>query len=368
MSLDHLALSNASDLPIRCEGKVHEGKVRAVYWLTHSDSSRLIGERQYAHSDGAPLSDSAQLGVMVTSDRISAFDVNWKGEDGLCGVPGKGAVLNAISKHWFERYSSKGFAGNHILDAPHPLVWIVQRANPIIVESVARDYITGSMWRDYESGQRNFGGSELPDGLVKNQKLQHLLLTPTTKGVLTGIEGVPEKEDAALTWNQIFSQYSKFGFNSVAGVELLQLLTEKAFNLTSESLASCNTILVDTKFEFGYVDAPEGRRMIYIDEACTPDSSRFWDAGVYLQGKVIENSKEGFRQHLLGVHGEVLTKGSISARQAITNGYRVPVKEMMGVSDVYGRMARNITGIDIPVVSNAREGILDALNSYGILN
>ena len=77
---------------------VHSGKVRAVYWLTAADSARLIAERKY---DVAP---DASLAVMVISDRISAYEIIWKGEDGLDGVPGKGAALNAISNHWFDLF------------------------------------------------------------------------------------------------------------------------------------------------------------------------------------------------------------------------------------------------------------------------
>ena len=86
------------DLPIRTDKPVHSGKVRAVYWLTAADSARLIAERKY---DVAP---DASLAVMVISDRISAYEIIWKGEDGLDGVPGKGAALNAISNHWFDLF------------------------------------------------------------------------------------------------------------------------------------------------------------------------------------------------------------------------------------------------------------------------
>ncbi len=185
MSLSHLAIAKTNDLPIRHAGSVHSGKVRSVYWLTDEDSKRIIEDRGYNVPAETPLA------VMVISDRISAYEIIWKGEEGLMGVPGKGASLNATAQHWFKEFEKVGLAGNHILETPHPLVWIVQKAEPIMVEAIARQYITGSMWRSYAKGERNFCGIEIPDGLEKDQKLPELLITPSTKGILEGIPGVP---------------------------------------------------------------------------------------------------------------------------------------------------------------------------------
>ena len=79
--------------------------------------------------------------------------------------------MNAISNHWFKLFKENGLASSHILDVPHPLVWIVQRAEPVMIEAIARQYITGSMWRDYSKGSRTFCGIDLPDTLKKDQKL-----------------------------------------------------------------------------------------------------------------------------------------------------------------------------------------------------
>ncbi len=134
------------DLPLRTDGPVHSGKVRSVYWLTKADSARLVEKRQYA------VAPDSQLAVMVISDRISAFDCIWHGERGLAGVPGKGAALNAISYFWFTQFQRAGLARSHILEVPHPLVWIVQRGRPVLVVAFARRFITGSMWRAYQQG------------------------------------------------------------------------------------------------------------------------------------------------------------------------------------------------------------------------
>lgn len=363
MSLENAALAKTDGLPIRHEGKVHNGKVRSVYWLTNDDSSRIINDRNYS------VSPNSKLGVMVISDRISAFDCNWKGENGLNGVPGKGAALNAISSYWFSEFDRAGFAGNHILETPHPLVWIVQKAEPIFVEAIARQYITGSMLRDYEKGEREFGGVKLPDGLKPHQRLSELLITPSTKGILRGIPGVPEEDDVNITRQQILDNYLAFGFKSKADVHVYETLLRQGFSLIEGQLATLGNIFVDTKFEFGYVEDGGVSEMIYIDEIGTPDSSRFWDAGEYGLGKIVENSKEGFRQFLQNTleRDVLLNKKRMDERKAMASDYRVPVEVLMEVSRVYTAMAEKITCESIPKIERAEEEILDSLKGYGIV-
>ena len=120
MSAADKVLAVNDDLPIRSGEPVHSGKVRSVYWLTPEDSARLIELKSYAVAADAPLA------IMVISDRISAYECIWHGEGGMHGVPGKGAALNAISNHWFKLFREQGLADSHILDVPHPLVWVVQ--------------------------------------------------------------------------------------------------------------------------------------------------------------------------------------------------------------------------------------------------
>ena len=91
------------DLAIRVSGKVHSGKVRSVYKLPAADSSRLIREKVY------PIAEDTALAIMIISDRISAFECIWRGENNLKGVPGKGAALNAISAHWFNVSMMQGW-------------------------------------------------------------------------------------------------------------------------------------------------------------------------------------------------------------------------------------------------------------------
>jgi len=206
LSSEVLAVND--NLPIRTDTPVHSGKVRSVYWLSAADSARLVETRGYN------VAANAQLAVMVISDRISAFDCIWHGEDGLEGVPGKGAALNAISQFWFGEFQRAGLARSHILEVPHPLVWVVQRAQPVMIEAIARRFITGSMWRAYERGERVFCGMALPDNLHRDQRLPETLVTPSTKGVMRGLQGIPEADDTNVSKQQLEQYWREFGFRS----------------------------------------------------------------------------------------------------------------------------------------------------------
>ena len=294
MSLADQVLAVNNDLPIRTDAPVHSGKVRSVYWLTDADSKRLIESKGYDVAPDAPLA------IMVISDRISAFECVWHAEGGMRGVPAKGAALNAISNHWFRLFREQGLADSHILDIPHPFVWIVQKARPVMIEAIARQYITGSMWRSYSKGEREFCGIQIADGLEKDQKLPELLITPSTKGILEGIPGVPAVDDVNITRGDIENNFEAFNFRSTDDIDLYERLLTEGFNTISDELAKLDQVFVDTKFEFGYVTDKSGQeKLIYMDEVGTPDSSRIWDGPSYRAGKVVENSKEEFRQLLL---------------------------------------------------------------------
>jgi len=365
--LGHLALAQTHYLPIKHQGDVHNGKVRSVFWLKNRDNVRLIQERNY------PVHPKTQLGVMITSDRLSAFDVIWHATQGLKGVPRKGASLNAVSNYWFQEFDKIGLAGNHILEVPHPQVWIVQKADQVRVEAIARQYITGSMWRAYDKGERKFCGVTLPEGLQKNQRLDELLLTPTTKGTLTGIQGVPEQDDVNITREQIVNNWQAFGFKSLNDVPQYETLLKEGCALADKKLRAVGQTFVDTKFEVGYVRTDDGWKMVYIDEVLTPDSSRFWDSERLTKGEVIENSKEGYREFLLdnsrsGLETDVLlNKQRFAKRQQMAKDYAVPSEEFMRVSETYVGMAEKITGQTLPPSTNAREEMLDALSEYGLV-
>jgi len=367
MSLADRVLAVNNDLPIRTDAPVHSGKVRSVYWLTEADSRRLIEEKGYDVAIDSPLA------IMVISDRISAFDCIWHGEGGMNGVPGKGAALSAISNHWFKLFKDQGLADSHILDIPHPFVWIVQKAKPVMIEAIGRQYITGSMWRSYAKGEREFCGIAIADDLQKDQKLPELLITPSTKGILEGIPGVPAQDDVNITRANIEDNASAFNFSNPADIDRYEKLLIEGFDVISAALAKLDQIFVDTKFEFGYVTDKAGQqKLIYMDEVGTPDSSRIWDGPSYREGKVVENSKEAFRQLLLGHFPDpdiLLNKDRMVERLALAKDNALPEAVLMEVSKTYTDIAEKITGKKIVLSENPKAEIIEILRQqYGLVD
>ena len=310
MSLADKVLAVNDDLPIRTDAPVHSGKVRSVYWLTAADSARLVLERGYDVAPDAPLA------IMVISDRISAFDCIWHAEGGMRGVPGKGAALNAISNHWFRLFREQGLADSHILEIPHPLVWIVQKAKPVMIEAIARQYITGSMWRSYDKGEREFCGITIPDGLQRDQKLPELLITPSSKGVLNDIPGVPAVDDVNVTRSDIENNFSAFKFNSVGDIALYETLLR--------------------------------------------------------EGRVVENSKEDFRQLLLQHFPDpdiLLNKDRMAEREVLARDNALPVEVLMEISKIYVSIAEKITGESLQLAENPKAEIIEVLrNDFALVD
>jgi phosphoribosylaminoimidazole-succinocarboxamide synthase len=289
------------------------------------------------------------------------------------GVPGKGAALNAISNHWFKLFKQQGLADSHILDIPHPFVWIVQKAKPVMIEAICRQYITGSMWRSYDKGEREFCGIQLEEGLSQDSKLANLLMTPSTKGILKGIPNVPEADDVNITRQNILDNYLAFNFEKPSDVSLYEKLLTEGFSLISEALAELEQVFVDTKFEFGYVKDLDGNnKLIYMDEVGTPDSSRIWDAQQYEQGNVVENSKEGFRQLLLHHFPDpdiLLNKQRMLERQALAKDNALPVEVLMQVSKTYIEIAEKITGKSLVLSENPKAEIIQILqDNYHLID
>lgn len=368
MSLSTHVLSASHDLPIRCAGPVHSGKVRSVYWLTPKDSARLIAEKKY------PVHPDSALGIMVITDRISAFECLWNGEGDLHGIPGKGAALNAISQHWFALFRQAGLPAHHIVDTPHPLVWIVQRARPIMIEAIVRQYLTGSLWRAYSAGARSLCGITLPDNLKAHQRLAQPLITPSTKGVMRGIPGIPEADDVNVSRQDIINNLSAFGFATEADVTTYEDLLLRGFSIISEALRPLGQLFVDTKFEFGYVRDPHTQKpqLSIIDEVGTPDSSRIWDADAYAQGRIVENSKEAFRQLLLHTVSDpdvLLNKNRMEERITVAAATRLPASVMLETSHTYVALAEKIIGSTLHIPSNPRAEIIDTLRrQYNLIN
>ena len=220
--------------------------------------------------DAYPLANQRRL--LVTTDRLSAFDRI------LACVPFKGQVLNQLAAWWFVQTAA--IIPNHVLEVPDPNATLAVEAAPFPVEVVVRGYITGvtttALWYRYALGERSIYGYTFPEGLRKNHSLPQPIITPTTKGGLTG-------HDERLTCAEVVSQ----GYLDAVTWEQVQAAALAVFQRGQEVAAQAGLILVDTKYEFGR--APDGR-VILIDEVHTPDSSRFWKAESY--GQRFEQGEE----------------------------------------------------------------------------
>jgi len=193
--------------------------------------------------------------LIVTTDRISAFDVV------LDTIPFKGQVLNQTSAFWFGNLGVK----NHLLEVPDPNAMIVKKCNPIPIEVVIRAYLTGSAWRDYEKGNP-VSGINLPSGMRRNDKLKEPILTPSTKAE-TG-------HDVGISGEEIVEK----GIVDRKDFEKIKKTALEIFKKGSHFAEKKGLLLVDTKYEFGFLD----NEFILIDEVHTPDSSRFWTKESYL--------------------------------------------------------------------------------------
>lgn len=231
--------------------------------------------------------------VMITTDRVSAFD------HVLGTIPFKGEVLSRLTAFWFEKV--KDIAPTHVLALPDPSVMVVKRAKALPVEIVIRDYVTGSLWRDYEAGKAGAYGIAWPKGLRKDQRLERPIITPSTKAEYG-------KHDEPISEAEILRQ-------QLVSPEIWKEATVIAHRLFERGQAwarSRGLILVDTKYEMGIVeeDGPTGRqaKLFVIDEIHTPDSSRYWLMDGYEErfAKGAEQQmldKENIRQWLIKEHG-----------------------------------------------------------------
>ena len=230
---------------------LHRGKVRDIYEI---DSETLL---------------------MVTTDRLSAFDVVMPDP-----IPLKGAVLNQITLFWMERF--RHLTANHVLaadvaDYPAALKHhadelrgrsvLVRKAKPLPIECIVRGYLTGSGWKDYKKTGAVCGHS-LPSGLMDSDKLPKPIFTPSTKADL-GLHDENISVDRARELT---------GADVAAKAESLAL---DIYGQACDYAAGKGILIADTKFEFGLRDGS----LLLIDEVLTPDSSRFWPADGYAPGR-----------------------------------------------------------------------------------
>ena len=215
--------------------------------------------------------------LMVATDRISAYDV-------VLGsaVPDKGRVLTQLSAFWFGRTGH--IVGNHLVatdpgEYPAPLrahsellagrSMLVRRTRPIPIECVARGYLSGSGWKEYQrDGQ--VCGVRLPAGLRESDRLPETIFTPATKAETGHDINISEAEAGRLVGPDLVAR--------------LRELTLALYEHGAAHAAAHGIIVADTKFEFGIVDDGGREEVILIDEVLTPDSSRFWPAERYEAG------------------------------------------------------------------------------------
>lgn len=230
--------------------RIHQGKVRDIY---------AIDERQM---------------LIVTTDRLSAFDVVLPDP-----IPGKGAVLTKISRFWFDRTGH--IVPNHIIDSPLERVvpdpveraaladrsMIVKRLRALPIEAVVRGYLIGSGWKDYQQTGA-VCGIPLPAGLKQADRLSEPLFTPATKAALGDHdENIDYERTVAIIGRGLAEQ--------------VRATALALYRFAAEYALSRGIIIADTKFEFGIDDAGH---LTLIDEALTPDSSRFWPTDTYRPG------------------------------------------------------------------------------------
>lgn len=254
-------------------GPVKRGKVRDVY----------------------DLRDSL---LIVSTDRISAFDVILPN-----GIPQKGFVLNQLSRFWFEKTSD--IIPNHLITTdinqfpeackPHREIlegrsMLVKKASPLPVECIVRGYLSGSGWKEYQK-EGTVCSIPLPKGLEESSRLEQPLFTPSTKAEIG-------EHDENITFQKM---------KELIGAGLADRVKDLSIRVYSKAAGLAlekGIIIADTKFEFGM---DEGGELILIDEALTPDSSRFWPLDKYRPGKGQDSyDKQFVRDYLLSIKWETL--------------------------------------------------------------
>ena len=191
--------------------------------------------------------------LMVTSDRVSAFD------HVLGTIPFKGQILSDIAEFWFDKTAD--IVPNHFIKSVDPQVLLVREAKPLPVEVIVRRYITGSLWRDYQASKHHVYDLPFRNDLKQNERFTQPILTPSTKEEYG-------KHDQPISKKEIIKQE----LVSKAIYEKAEDYALKLFQRGEKWANQQGLILVDTKYEFGLVDG----ELIVIDEIHTPDSSRYW--------------------------------------------------------------------------------------------
>lgn len=288
---------------------VSQGKVRDIFEVTNAGEGTDAG-----------------LLLIVCTDRLSAFDVVLPDP-----IPNKGKVLTQLSAFWFERFAD--LVPNHVVstniaDFPPELQrfndqlsgrsMLVRRAKPLTIECVVRGYLAGSGWKEYgKTG--SVCGIKLPSGLHQAEKLPGPIFTPSTKAQAGHDENITQEQAAALV-----------------GAETAEKIREVSLNIyerAAEYALDRGIIIADTKFEFGVA----GNELVWIDEALTPDSSRFWDVKEYRVGISPPSFDKQFVRDYLERIGWNKTPPAPN----------LPGEVIIGTSNRYKEAYRKLTGLEL---------------------
>jgi phosphoribosylaminoimidazole-succinocarboxamide synthase len=299
-------------------GKLYRGKVRDNYT---QDDKRII----------------------IATDRLSAFDRV------ITTIPFKGQMLNQLSAFWFEK--TKNIVQNHLIEVPDPNVSVVHQCETVPVEIIIRAYLTGSAWRNHKQGKPT-SGIMPPKGMEKNEKLDEILVTPSTKAE-TGHDIYLPKEEII-----------KRNLVDKETYEKMEKAALKLFKFGQDYCKSNGLILVDTKYEFGIKNG----KLMVIDEIHTQDSSRFWIKSTYQER--FENGeepeildKEIFRGWLMETYPEIFP--NIKPDQDIP-----PITEEIKIelAKRYMRSYEKITGLKFqPAVTDVNTRIEENLKKTNYL-
>ncbi len=276
--------------------------------------------------------------VMVTTDRISAFDVVLPE-----GIPYKGQVLNQIASKFLDL--TQDICPNWKIATPDPMVTIGHHCEPFKVEMVIRGYMSGHAWREYKSGKRSLCGVPLPEGMKENDRFPQPIITPTTKALIGHDEDISREE------------IIETGLVSEADYQVLEKYTLALFARGTEIAAQMGLILVDTKYEFG---RKSDGTIYLIDEIHTPDSSRYFYKGGYEERQAKgepqkQLSKEFVREWLMergfqGKEGQQVPAMTEAFVNQVSERYIELFEKITGeafvkgdLSDVLTRVENNIT-------------------------
>ena len=260
---------------------------------TSSDGSEAVVTDALTHIYSGKVRDIYDAGddrlLMVTSDRLSAFDVVMAEP-----IPDKGRVLTAMSAFWFEHF--RGVVGSHLIstslddlpaDARRPewqgRVMLCRRADMLPIECIVRGYLTGSAWKEYRTSGTMHGQS-LPEGLVESSKLPEPVFTPSTKAAEGHDENISFDRAVELIGPDL--------------AERARAVSIELYTRGAEWAAERGILIADTKFELGLVDG----ELVLADEVLTPDSSRFWPADQWQPGSTPPSfDKQPVRDYLDGL-------------------------------------------------------------------